>query len=426
MHPISPLSLSHARQFIIADTYARYLKILGYKVTKPVIFHYSGRTAERIIESIKTYFANGKKAEKGSKVWVLKNVYKIPDSILEIMDNPIKLLDYFSTEQLQNLRKLGIFIDSDYTYNTKLVEYEDFVRQIYNTYRSLGLLCKNLERCAICYNNPAWSSKAIAQLNETLFIGPNIKPLILAALKFLADIKDGWLFEREGGTGVCINCKIIEPMSDSELISMFDSIKNNLKLPLDIFFMEEHLKIWIAKKIYSEVAILPPEKRTKTYFITGMIKSIEVDYGNDIRYKIKLPYLLDRYDPIIIRLAMLICAEPGNNFIWNNEILNSASKFLKRYQKFQGYCKTLPKCKNAEADEIINSSLNTIFGYISKGLFRHAILEALQGMPEKLRKINLSNGCGFLIDKYDEIIKYLFVLDSEQLTGAKIPQVLFL
>ena len=75
---------------------------------------------------------------------------------------------------------------------------------------------------------------------------------------------------------------------------------------------------------------------------------------------------------------------------------------------------------------LVQSSLNTIFGYISKGLFRHAILEALQGMPEKLRKINLSNGCGFLIDKYDEIIKYLFVLDSEQLTGAKIPQVLFL
>jgi hypothetical protein len=47
-------------------------------------------------------------------------------------------------------------------------------------------------------------------------------------------------------------------------------------------------------------------------------------------------------------------------------------------------------------------------------------------IKNKLRKINLSNGCGFLIDKYDEIIKYLFVLDSEQLTGAKIPQVLFL
>ncbi|MCL4380895.1 hypothetical protein M1141_01320 [Candidatus Marsarchaeota archaeon] len=426
MHPTSPLSLSHTRQFIIADTYARYLKILGYKIANPIIFHYSGRTAEDIIRSIKIYFTKGKITPEGSEVWVLKNVYRIPDRILETMDEPIKLLNYFANEQLQHLRKLGIFADSNSTYNTKLENYEDFVRQIYRRYNDLGLLCETLEKNSMRYNDPEWLSKVIAQFEETQFIGKNIRPTILAALNFLASIKEGWLFERDNGTGVNINGKIIEPMSDSELISMFDSIKNNLQLPLDLFFVEEHLKIWIAKKIYAEVAILPREERTKAYFIIGRVKSIKVDYGNNVIYKIKLPYLLDRYDPIIIRLAMLICAEPGNDFRWNNDILKSATRLLKKYLKFENYEDTFPKGENAEADEIVSSGLNAISYYMAKGLFRHAILEALPYVLEKLKKINLSNGRGLLIDKYDKAISYLFVLNDKQLTQTKIIPYLYL
>jgi leucyl-tRNA synthetase len=52
MYPICPLSLSHSRLFVLADTFARYKKANGYKVFFPIACHYSGNTAIKMADEI--------------------------------------------------------------------------------------------------------------------------------------------------------------------------------------------------------------------------------------------------------------------------------------------------------------------------------------------------------------------------------------
>lgn len=415
MHPIGPLSLSHARQFIIADTYSRYMTVFGHKVVRPITFHYSGRTAEGIANGVVDYLSNGRgHPQQNSQIRLLKRVYGVSDRSMEMLTTPIGIMDYFTKQQLSCLGRLGILIDSELVYNTKLNDYEWFVKDVYRKYDTLGLIAANMDGRAIMYNDIKWTSEAAEQMNRTLFVGV-IGAAVSASLGLLASLKGGWRFERDDGTGVSINGKIVEPMSDSELVSEFDAMNGGFDLPIDVMFVEEHLKVWIAKKIYAESALLPMEKRTKTYFTTGKITPIEANYGGGFMYKVKLPYLLERHEAIHVRMSMLIAAEPYTDFTWNFGLLNESAKLLARYGRFKEWCLMQPSGSNHEADVIVMDSVERLKRCMEDGRFRSAALEAVQGLPKRLKRVDLSKGRGELIDQFNAAVSYIFVMDAAEL-----------
>ena len=56
VYPVCPISIDHARMFIVGDIYARYYKNNWYNVFFPIASHYSWNTAQKVAKVFKKYF----------------------------------------------------------------------------------------------------------------------------------------------------------------------------------------------------------------------------------------------------------------------------------------------------------------------------------------------------------------------------------
>lgn len=359
MHPVCPLSLSHARVFVLADVWARWQRIKGKKVKFPILMHYSGSTAFRISSAVKKYLKRVLLTDGEEKIIsLLESFYKVPEESIHEFAKPRRILDYFSEQIISDLKVIDISCDYEHYFNTKNPLYEDFVRSIFLMYEKKSFLKRINGDETLDYENTRWRTKTLSQTNKTNFIKDKNKKDILNSVE---DLDNNWRFERDAKSyiGAEYKSKLIDSMFDCEFLSMFSvlcpilnieslgnsmsdvftillkklfnsrfhsrKISNNILerlveqlnnwLPVDIFFVEDHLKPWIAKKIYSETVLLPEKLRTKSYFVLGSVTLNKKPMSASKGHGMLLPDLINKYGAIGARLSLLACGGHPSKYV---------------------------------------------------------------------------------------------------------------
>ena len=246
IYPICPLSINHARMFIVGDIIARYSRMKKEIVFFPFASHYSGNSAQNISKIFTKFFLkNNQTTEKEKKVFSLyKNIYSVPSIVLKSFTNPLNILNFFNQKILWELKSLNVSADYEYSYTTKHKDFPIFINTIISLYKNAGLLIRNKNKeLALNYDNSKWRKKSFNLLNKTEFIQSFHKNNIISAIKYL---RSDWGLLRESGFGVSCNKKwVIDPMFDSELLSLFD-LYIRFKTEFNFFFTDGKI---ITRKI---------------------------------------------------------------------------------------------------------------------------------------------------------------------------------
>ncbi len=102
-YPNGPMHLGHARTYTLTDVYARYKRMKGYNVLFPMGFHYTGTPVLAMADSVK------EGDEKTLKLF--KEVYRIPDDVIEKMKDPMYMARYFHSKIKEAMETMGYCID---------------------------------------------------------------------------------------------------------------------------------------------------------------------------------------------------------------------------------------------------------------------------------------------------------------------------
>jgi len=435
MHPICPLSLSHARIFVLADVWARWKRKQGFSVRFPVCMHYSGSTVFKITSAISNFLQKRKLNDTDQKTLdLIFNFYKIPKEHLHQFNEPISVLDYFSDVILKDLRSIQVSCDYNDYFNTTSRWYQEFVRSVFDIYTEKSFITKRNRNKSLNYPNPLFKDSAVKRLNKTAFSPPTAKTMVAESLEKL---DDEWSFERNDSIGTRIGEYIVDPMFDAEFLSIFNAIYPYLKnlsinqsnardifkeflhkienqnekvsaianelysnsqkfLPVDIFFVERHLQNWIAKRIYTEVILLPPNLSTHQYFFLGSItKDGQVDSASR-GHGITLPQLIDMEGSENARLALLLSlGTPHKDYEWastTGHIKRKLIKFnkfvddLKRYSIDEKYHYNIINTLKSKGGEIEN--------LIEHGNTRKTLLIIFDELPKIIQPMLIGSSRG--------------------------------
>ncbi len=96
IYPVCPISIDHARMFVVADINARMQRKKGKKVCFPIAAHFSGVTAEKTCELLNKKISKDEEGytEKEKMYNIFLKVYQTPDSIIKAFKTPEEILNY--------------------------------------------------------------------------------------------------------------------------------------------------------------------------------------------------------------------------------------------------------------------------------------------------------------------------------------------
>jgi len=417
--------------FIIGDIIARYSRMKKRAVFFPVASHYSGNSAQNISKTLKKFFLNKQVTEEEKKIFSLyKNTYNVPSIVLKTFTKPLNILNFFSQEILWELKSLNVSADYDHFYTTENKDFSIFVNTIISLYKKNKLLIYNKNKeLALNYDNSKWRREAFNLLEATEVLQAFHKNNIISATKHL---RSDWGLLRKTGFGVRYNKKwVIDPMFDSELLNLFDlyirfkteyknepistkkfftnlfeTLKNPVNsnnalinkiiewLPCDVFICEEHLKVWVVKKMFAESLLLNEKYQTKKYFILGMGllngKRMSASRGNAILAR----DLINKYGPIKARLIIILQGgHPSKTYEYNPFLPTEVDKLLANFSNYFTYLFSLANKKiniknlneGLPVKAIHSSICDSIEKNINNGYYRQAIIELLSIIPRKYK-----------------------------------------
>ena len=414
IYPVCPLSIDHAKIMLVADINARIARSEGKNVCFPIAAHYSGVTAEKTIENLKSDDIDIKTKERDKFI----KGYKTPRNIVDDFDTPEKILNYYTAQTIIDLKRLGVSCDYSSFYKTNVKDYENFVISIFQNYEDRGLLIKNTkDELSLNYDDKTWRSKTAKNLNKLKFISPSLRNNIISSID---NIRSDWGVLRNYGIGVKYKDDyVIDPMFDSELFVIYDlykkfesqnSEKDTSKLfkdilkslegekpqnqnnkiiktitswmPTDLFVCEEHLKNWIIKKTFSESLLFKEKYHTKTYFITGMGyiegKRMSASRGTAVLLK----DLLDDYGSTITRMIIMFTGgHPSKMYNYSKENVEIIKNMLNDFYDFTVYLngKLLDiDCGNDFIDEFDNLNEN-----LKTGFYQQVLVDIMKNLKKK-------------------------------------------
>lgn len=423
MHPVCPLSLSHARIFVLADVWARWKRKQGFSVRFPICMHYSGSTVFKITNAVSNFLQKQKLNDTDQRTLDLMfNFYKIPKEHLRKFTEPISVLDYFSDVILKDLRSIQISCDYGNYFNTNNKWYQEFVRSVFDIYVEKRFIGIHNGNKSLSYPNSLFRDPAVKRLNETEFSPPTAKAMVIESLEKL---DDKWSFERDNSIGTGIDGYVIDPMFDAEFISIFNAIYPYLKnleinqsnardifkeflykiensdkkvsaivgelysnsqeiLPVDKFIVERHLQNWVGKRIYTETILLPTNLSTREYFFLGSItKNGQVDSASR-GHGITLPQLIDMEGSENARLALLLTfGMPHKDYEWASTTEHIKRKLVK-FNKFVGDLKrySIDEKHHYNITNTLKSKREEIENLIEHGNTRKTLLIIFDELPK--------------------------------------------
>lgn len=421
IYPVCPLSIDHAKIMLVADINARIARAEGKDVFFPIAAHYSGVTAEKTINNLNSNDIELRNKERDKFI----KCYKTPRKVVESFNNPEKLLDYYTSQTVLDLKRLDISCNYLDFYKTNEEDYEIFVRTIFDCYQKKGMLIKNSKgELALNYDDKIWKNKTKKNLEQLVFISSSLRYNIISSFE---NIRSDWGILRNYGIGVKYKDNyVIDPMFDSELFVIYDLYKkfkylnNNEKkeevfneifevlggekkattpivkaivkwMPTDLFVCEEHLKNWIIKKTFSESLLFKKKYYTNKYFITGM------GYVNGGRMSssrgtaVLLKDLLDEYGSNITRMIIMFTGgHPSKMYNYTEKNINIINKML---QEFYDYIVFLNsqllnvECNNNEFVE----EFDEINKKLKEGFYQQVLVDLMKNLKRKYSNTETEN-----------------------------------
>lgn len=422
IYPVCPISFSHARIYVIADIYARYEQMKGNDIYFPIATHYSGNTAHKIASTIVSLSAKNESLtiSDDSTVKLFRDTYKLQPEIIATFTEPMAILNHYNVETLKELRALDINADYSNQYTTDDADFDLFVKVIIEKYEQHDVLKLNTKKeLSLDYENPQWREAATQLIKRTVFVERKQQNVPLASLK---NIRSDWNLLRDSGYGAKYHNRIVDPMFDSELFSIFDlfvKFRNmpNAKhvdtytffhnlfdkllsgeppvdelekaitewLPCNHFIVEEHLRNWIAKKMHTESILLCPKYQTEKYTIIGMGllngRRMSASRGSSIFTK----DLLDKYGGLMTRLLMIL--QGGNismDFNYDPRMEQSIQKMIRRFRKHTAALRSYSCQSTDKMPDFIANIENEVIDSINNGKLRKALLILIDRCPRNI------------------------------------------
>lgn len=422
IYPVCPLSIDHAKIMLVADINARIARNEGKNVCFPIAAHYSGVTAEKTIENLNSSDQEIRNKERDKFI----KCYKTPRNIVDSFDTPEKILDYYTSQTILDLKRLGISCDYTDFYKTNVKDYENFVISIFKNYEDRGLLIKNdKNELALNYDEKKWRLKTTKNLNKLNFISPSLRNNIISSID---NIRSDWGVLRNYGIGVKYKDDyVIDPMFDSELFVIYDlfkkfesqnsekdtsklfedilkclkgerSLTKNNKIvesivkwmPTDLFVCEEHLKNWIIKKTFSECLLFKEKYQTKNYFITGMGYVDGKRMSSSRGTAVLLKDLLDNYGSTTTRMIIMFTGgHPSKMYNYSEENIEIIKKMLSDFYDFTVYLdsKLLDvDCGNDYIDEFDSLKEN-----LKLGFYQQVLVDIMKNLKKKYSNSDIND-----------------------------------
>jgi leucyl-tRNA synthetase len=139
------LHAGHTRTFTIGDVIARYKRMQGYNVLFPMGFHATGTPIVGLAEQIQ------KKDPETMRVY--NQLHEIPMDILDTIQTPEQIVEYFSREAEAAMRSIGFSIDWQRKFITTDPHYQKFITWQFNLLRDKNRVVKGSHPVRWCPND---------------------------------------------------------------------------------------------------------------------------------------------------------------------------------------------------------------------------------------------------------------------------------
>ncbi len=139
------LHAGHTRTFTIGDVIARYKRMLGYNVLFPMGFHATGTPIVGLAEQIQ------KKDPETIRVY--NQLHEIPLDVLDNIQTPEQIVEYFSIEAEAAMKSIGFSIDWRRKFTTTDPHYKKFITWQFNLLHEKNRVVKGSHPVRWCPND---------------------------------------------------------------------------------------------------------------------------------------------------------------------------------------------------------------------------------------------------------------------------------
>lgn len=194
------LHAGHTRTFTIGDVVARYKRMMGYNVLFPMGFHATGTPIVGLAEQIQ------KKDPETIRVYNL--LHEIPLDVLDRIQTPEQIVEYFSREDEAAMKIIGFSIDWRRKFTTTDPHYQKFITWQFNLLRSKNKVVKGSHPVRWCPNdeNPVEDHDILRGEDATIIDYTLIKFKLDGDILPCATLRPETVF---GVTNLWVNPKIV-------------------------------------------------------------------------------------------------------------------------------------------------------------------------------------------------------------------------
>ena len=139
------LHAGHTRTFTIGDVIARYKRMQGYNVLFPMGFHATGTPIVGLAEQMQ------KKDPETIRVY--NKLHEIPLDVLDKIQTPEQIVEYFSREDEAAMKSIGFSIDWRRKFTTTDPHYQKFITWQFNLLHSKNKVVKGAHPVRWCPND---------------------------------------------------------------------------------------------------------------------------------------------------------------------------------------------------------------------------------------------------------------------------------
>jgi leucyl-tRNA synthetase len=141
-YPSGGMHIGHVRTYTVPDIVARFKRMQGYNVLFPMAWHVTGTP---IIGAVKRL-----KEREPKQMYVLKDVFRVPEGQLKNMAEPMGYARYFIESYVRDMKSLGYSIDWRRQFTTNDPHYRRFIEWQHGILHRKGLEKRGLHPVKWC------------------------------------------------------------------------------------------------------------------------------------------------------------------------------------------------------------------------------------------------------------------------------------
>ncbi len=176
-YPNSPQHIGHARTYTTTDAYARYMRMRGFNVLFPMGFHVTGTPVLAMAKRVA--------AKDPEIIEIFRGIYHIPADVIPTLDEPTRMVSYFSREIEAGMREIGFSIDWRRKFYSYDAMFNKFIKWQFEKLKEKGYLVKGSHPVPWCPNE----DNAVGAHDTKGDVDPDIDEMVF--IKFELDDEPG-------------------------------------------------------------------------------------------------------------------------------------------------------------------------------------------------------------------------------------------